>query len=700
MRKLSLRRPDAALVDRDFLIDSLHLFGLVNFALAQPLYDLLARHAIFFVMRESSGADIVALTLTLSLLVPALLVCSEWIAGRRGEKPRRRVHGFWVALLAAAVFLPPVKKVAAGFLPGAGLISAACVLGAWTLILLRRFRPARTFLTALSLAAAAFPCLFLAAQPIRNMLVSGVESVFYTHVAKPAPVVFVVFDEFDRSSLLNERRRIDAVRYPHFAALAKDSTWFREATGVSDGTSLALPAILTGSYPGLDGHLPLTYSYYPRNLFTLLGRTYEMNVFGSARKMCPSPLCKEEAFIEDAAQRMRGLILDCFLVYLHIVLPEDIVFILPSITQKWKNFRGDQSQELHDGPLAVYGKFMDSLAPAGGRPALYFAHITLPHATWRFFPSGRAYAAPDEIPDGFDLQNGLCSRDDWLVTQAHQRYLLQVGFVDHLLGDLVAKLKALGLYDQSLIIVTADHGVNIRPGMHNRKLSKVNAAELLYVPLFVKAPNQRAALVSDRNVETIDIIATVAELLGIAIPWPMDGQSAFDTNRPERRKKIAVTSVKPRKMIFHAPLQDAAEAFKRRAAVFGSGTPWREIFNIGSRKEIIERSAEALADGDSPDLTVVVERENRYARVDPGSDDVPCLIRGRLSGPRARRTPLYLAVAVNGIIRAVTRSVPSASKGAVFSVLVPEDALRRGRNEIECYLLLDSGRLLRVPRAR
>ena len=59
----------------------------------------------------------------------------------------------------------------------------------------------------------------------------------------------VVFDEFPLTSLLDEHYQIDSVRYPHFAALAEQSTWFRNATTVSGDTVVAVPSLLTGQYP-------------------------------------------------------------------------------------------------------------------------------------------------------------------------------------------------------------------------------------------------------------------------------------------------------------------------------------------------------------------------------------------------------------------------------------------------------------------
>jgi hypothetical protein len=59
-------------------------------------------------------------------------------------------------------------------------------------------------------------------------------------------VVVVIFDEFPSTSLLGSNHHIDAVRYPNFAALARGSTWFRNATSVSDTTFAAVPSILDG----------------------------------------------------------------------------------------------------------------------------------------------------------------------------------------------------------------------------------------------------------------------------------------------------------------------------------------------------------------------------------------------------------------------------------------------------------------------
>ena len=38
----------------------------------------------------------------------------------------------------------------------------------------------------------------------------------------------------------------------------------------------------------------------------------------------------------------------------------------------------------------------------------------------------------------------------------------------------------------------------------------------------------------DRNVETIDILPTIADVLNVVPPWPLDGSSVFADSRPEK----------------------------------------------------------------------------------------------------------------------------------------------------------------------
>ena len=90
--------------------------------------------------------------------------------------------------------------------------------------------------------------------------------------------VVVLFDELPVTSLMDARGRVDATLFPHFADLARTATWYRNTTAVSGATEQAVPAVLTGRYPR-EGLLP-RFADHPRNLFTLLAGSHDLQVVG------------------------------------------------------------------------------------------------------------------------------------------------------------------------------------------------------------------------------------------------------------------------------------------------------------------------------------------------------------------------------------------------------------------------------------
>jgi len=258
--------------------DALHIFVLCNFAIAQPLFDLLSKNAEFFVVRNSEPVDVILLILILGVLIPTFVVSVEVVAGLFGRRVRKVVHGFVVAGLMAVIVLPAPKQI--GGVTGSALLAAAVILGAAAAVAYMRFRPLRMFLTVLSPALLLFPGLFLFNSPVFKVISEGEDvKAVYAEVDATAPVVVVVFDELGVISLMDEHRQIDAIRYPNFAALAQDATWFRNATTVGENTVSAVPAILAGNYP--DAALLPTAADHPHNLFTLLGGSYDLKVAGT-----------------------------------------------------------------------------------------------------------------------------------------------------------------------------------------------------------------------------------------------------------------------------------------------------------------------------------------------------------------------------------------------------------------------------------
>src|SRR5207247_10965693 len=130
-----------------------------------------------------------------------------------------------------------------------------------------------------------FLVLFLL-SPIASRLPLAGADVAHAAVKSPrASAVLITFDELPVNSLLDSRGRVDADRFPNFARLAHGSTWFANTSTVAEGTTHAVPAILTGRYPRA-GELPV-YTDHRQNLFTLLGRVADLHVLDEETHLCP-----------------------------------------------------------------------------------------------------------------------------------------------------------------------------------------------------------------------------------------------------------------------------------------------------------------------------------------------------------------------------------------------------------------------------
>ena len=268
----------------------------------------------------------------------------------------------------------------------------------------------------------------------------------------------IIFDELPTRSLMNEHNRINAERYPNFESLSKNATWYRNATTVADHTEFSLTAILTGLYPErLKLGVPKDY---PNSIFTLFGGSYEMRVFESLTKMWVEP--KEDEASEGIVDRLYETLKDLLFVYLQIVLPPEWSKGFPSVSQGWGNFgaddnNSDQQRYAFNNPSNQFKRFLNSINTEN-EATLYFIHLILPHRPWRYLPSGKDYGLyPVE---GMDLQQESWADNEIQVLKGYQRHLLQVGFADRLLGQVIDRLESTKLYDKSAIIVAADHGIS------------------------------------------------------------------------------------------------------------------------------------------------------------------------------------------------------------------------------------------------
>ncbi len=684
---------------------SLHVFVLVGFAVAQPLFDLLARQAEFFIFRQATSGDITALVVMLCVLLPLGLIGVEGIIGLCSPRLRRWAHGAIIAGGVAATVLPALHPISA--LPGSLLVAGAFLLGGMTALGYAFFPPVRLFFSLLSPAVLIFPSLFVFTSPVFRIVFPTDPSipVERLHIANPPPIVFIILDELPLTLLLNEHHQIDAARYPHFAALAQHATWFRNTTTVSASTSQAVPAILTGQYP-VPQQLPHATDH-PHNLFSLLAGLYDLNTFGALTQLCPASLCTQHR--SAVWQRLPSLLSDLAVVYLHLLLPQDLRASLPTISQNWGHFIN--APEPHDRRAAQL-KLLDKMMRhtllsdrrqqgldfiqairAADQPHLYFFHFLLPHAPYNYLPSGKVYTQEGGVP-GLPAKGQRYVDDTQGVLQVYQRHLLQVGFVDTWLGALLSHLQETGLYDQTLLVITADHGVSFRPGDLRRLPTQTTFQDIMPVPLFIKAPFQRDGNVNDQPLETIDILPTLADILRVKLPWEIDGCSAFDPCS-ERIRRIYSSSGNP--LTFPGLAQALERAVQRQHRLFGSGLP----FPTAPSSPLLGKHLKEFGSIGATNVRIEIDRPDRFTTVDLRSDFVPAYISGLISPQSRSDQPVSLAVVVNGTIQAVTQpwGVPIRGRHGFWSATVPETAFQTGRNTVEVFVVSNVAGQITLARA-
>jgi hypothetical protein len=666
----------------------LHLCVLWAFAVAQPLFGVLADAPEFFVARGNTRGDIIALAVGAIFVPPTILLVVEIVAGLAGAAVSRATHLVLVWLLLAAFALELLVPTGGRALL---LIPVAAILGAAGARVYARARFGPAVLTVLAPAPIVFLVLFLGVSPVSALVLPDDEvSAASGAPAGRTPVVMVIFDELPVSSLMDARGQIDAKRYPAFAELARGSTWYRYSTAASNATERAVPALLTGRLPERSD-LPIA-SDHPGSLFTLLGDRYAFTVVEPVTDLCPTRLCGETVR-PSRRSRMESLVSDLSVVTLHLLAPDDLSTHLAPVDRSFGDFRGggrdtgdDSSRPpgfrlvggFGDRPAQFEG-FLAAMQPNETAPHLYFLHIGLPHIPWQYLPTGQSYEAPMPDPPGLSIHDRW-TRVAWPPQQAHQRYLLQLGYTDRLLGRLIDRMREAGIYDRALIVVGSDHGESLRPGTTRRMLTPGSAVALAANALFIKAPGQRRGQIVDFHMRAVDVLPTMADHLGLESPWETEGLSvARRAPPPGEPVRLSASGGEVLSLPFAAFKRARDRAVRRKVAMFGSGG-LESLYRIGAPPELFGMSREKLGTRVTADPNVRLDGQAALASVDPEAAKVPAFVTGTL--PDGARSQQRLGVLVNGRLRAVTQ--PYAVDGEWrFGAMVPPRAYRRGANEVE-----------------
>jgi uncharacterized sulfatase len=192
---------------------------------------------------------------------------------------------------------------------------------------------------------------------------------------------------------------------------------------------------------------------------------------------------------------------------------------------------------------------------AKGKPFFIAAGLRRPHLLW---------AAPKKYFDMYDWQTielphgpaddladipplALTRRAPKMTDEQRKKaiasYYACVSEADDNVGKLMAALDRLKLWDDTIVVLTSDHGWHL--GEHDSLWGKVTLfEESAKVPLIIVSPGNSRGATSPRVAEMLDFYPTLCELCGLEIPKKIEGTSVVpqlrDPSAPREKPAFSV----------------------------------------------------------------------------------------------------------------------------------------------------------------
>ena len=495
------------------------ILGLTGLAVTQPLLDLFGRNPEFFVAGNYSAGQIVWFALVVAFVPPLVGIAVVAGATLVGRPVGMAVYAAVVALLATTLVLSVLRWV--GVDRAVVMLAFSLGVGAALTLFVVKTRGGTLLVSYLAVANLLFVGSFLFFSPTSE-LVAGDGSPDVGGVDVPplrAPVVVVVLDEVPAATIMRADGTINAERYPGFAELAAVSTWFRNASSPAQphppgrprrssparspngedlptyGDHPAQPVhaarsrrpgapLRVGDRPVPAGHLrradPASRAPGDR------GRLDRLRPPGAARGRCATACRRSTTRGAPTASEHRA----------RTRRPSraPVRRRIAIRTTKWRALapRSDEERP-RPGPRARPTR----LGAITARPALHVVHVPCPTGPWVLSRTGVATVVHAAGADATEPRRRTEFRSPARVPAAQHAGRRRRRRWSASWSTSCVRMPA---WEDTLLVVTSDHGTNLTPPDIGRDTSPTRNREEVYrVPLFIKAPGQDAGEIRRRQ---------------------------------------------------------------------------------------------------------------------------------------------------------------------------------------------------------
>jgi arylsulfatase A-like enzyme len=337
---------------------------------------------------------------------------------------------------------------------------------------------------------------------------------------------------------------------PYLEELAKTWTVYDRAFSAGTGTSANLPAVMTGRYPVLSppehyGDLPRGTSAWPNLLDLLRGNGYE-TVYIQGGIIGPNFHHMQFYFDKIVHAGLGWYLTSDPLSWCSRINPALWDFFFPNyfpvewiLPTPFSFGRTRLIEPMYDRAIQF---LQHHAADNDARPVFIYMHMLRPHAPYLanedqgvFLPLSQGMTSIRGQLPFLGFPRRYAPDEESSVKKLRLRYDENILRADQDIRAFIAKIKSIGWYDSSMIIVMADHGTNFTGGVVGYYTDQMRLAEHL-IPLLIKYPGQTVGARIPEFASTVDVMPTVLDVAGIRFSTAsVDGTSLF--NRPPGRDK-------------------------------------------------------------------------------------------------------------------------------------------------------------------
>ncbi|HUT23279.1 MAG TPA: sulfatase [Sumerlaeia bacterium] len=235
----------------------------------------------------------------------------------------------------------------------------------------------------------------------------------------------------------------------------------------------------------------------------------------------------------------------------------------PGKTRAGRHFQGRNLPDLARWENRLWYREEDRFPPRTARVAVEWLEENYRHHPFflwlDFFDPHEPWDPPEYLVRRYDpdyrgtpmIHPNYGRADDYRPDELRNlraHYCAEAELVDRWVGRVLQKIDDLGLWENSIVVFTSDHGISL--GEHNRTgKSNINERdhrawpiypEIAHLPFMIAAPGLKGGRTVDALLQPPDIVPTLLDLAGVKArpPEPMHGRSFAPLLRGRGRKPL------------------------------------------------------------------------------------------------------------------------------------------------------------------